>query len=66
MNDLLIELPSVGLTLEGLDELRELRVEVMEELSSEDYDLIDKIAKENDIVLGDYDLCNDYDYGYGC
>jgi len=60
MNDLLIELPSVGLTLEGLDELRELRVEVIEELSSEDYDLIDKIAKENDIVLGDYDLCNDY------
>lgn len=62
---MMIKLESVGMEI-STEDIRELRVEVLEEMSEEDYDLVDKIARENNIVLGDYDLCNDYDYGYGC
>lgn len=46
--------------------LSELSVEVMETCSKKDYDVLDKYFRDNEIIMGDYELTQDEDYGYGC
>lgn len=46
--------------------LSELSVDVIETCSDKDYDVLDKYFRDNGIIMGDYELTQDEDYGYGC
>lgn len=46
--------------------LSELSVDVIETCSDKDYDVLDMYFRDNGIIMGDYELTQDEDYGYGC
>ena len=46
--------------------LSEISVEVIESCSDKDYDVLDKYFRDNEIIMGNYELTQDEDYGYGC
>ena len=43
----------------------EVSLEWYEELSDKDWDVVDTVLRENGMKMGDFDTCDDYNYGYG-
>ena len=50
----------------GGTHLSELSVHIIQNCSDTDYDILDKYFRDNQIIMGDYELTQDEDYGYGC
>ena len=43
----------------------EVSMDWYEGLSDKDYDVVDTVLKDNNVKMGDFDTCDDYNYGYG-